>query len=192
MRHEAGLAVGQVLAEDLRGVAAGADLDDVAREVGARDQVRVADIFQRALEGAVNADPGQLGGHLAGAALAPAAGRLQAAAQSGVVLVEAQADDVHRLVGEGHRDLHAAQEGHACGVGGGAGAGDAADLVMVGQGPQLHPVGAGPGGQILGAERAVGHDRVAVQVGVEEAGAVHRAIVGASLRMRPSGASVSR
>ena len=45
-----------------------------------------------------------------------------------------------------------------------------ADFIMVGQGPQLDPVGAGAFGKLLWSERSIRDDRMAVQVGIEDAG----------------------
>ena len=80
MRHEAGLAFDEEAAEHVLRAGADAALDQEAREVGARDEVGVADELQRAFVGAVDADLGQLVGHLVRARLAAAARRLQACA----------------------------------------------------------------------------------------------------------------
>ena len=53
-----------------------------------------------------------------------------------------------------------------------AGALLAADLVVIGQRPQLDAVGRGARGDRFGFERAVGNGRVAVQVGVGECGSL--------------------
>src|SRR5699024_2530459 len=64
VRHVAGFAFAEVFAEDLGGAGAAAGLDDVAGEVGARQQIGVADVFQGALIGVKNAGLFQLGGNL--------------------------------------------------------------------------------------------------------------------------------
>ena len=91
VRHVAGLAFGEVAAKHLVGVAAHAALDQVAREMRARDQLRVADVPERAVEGTLDADLGQPGRHLASAHIAAAARGRQALAQTRVVGVEADA-----------------------------------------------------------------------------------------------------
>ena len=96
----------------------------------------------------------------------------------GVVGVEAQADDVHRLAGEGDRDLGAGEVLHAVRARGRGGAVLAADLVVVGQRPQFDAVGGGARGQLFGRQGAVGHHGVAMQVGVQLR--VHARIVAAS------------
>ena len=98
------------------------------------------------------------------------------AASSGV---EAQADDVHRLAGEGDRDLGAGEVLHAVRPRRGGGAVLAADLVVVGQRPELDAVGGGARGQRFGRQRAVGHHGVAMQVGVQDRG--HGSILGRAL-----------
>ena len=60
----------------------------------------------------------------------------------------------------------------------------ATDLVMVGQGPQLDPVGFGACRQCFGRQSPVGNHRVAVQVGVQVSG--HQTI----LRVCPCGRRV--
>jgi hypothetical protein len=47
-------------------------------------------------------------------------------------------------------DFGAREVGHALAAGRGGGAVLAADFVVVGQGPQLHPVGLGARGQVFG------------------------------------------
>ena len=61
------------------------------------------------------------------------------------------------------------------GIGGGAVL--AADLVVVGQRPQVDAIAGGAHGEFFGRQCAVGHHGVAVQVGIENGG--HRSILGA-------------
>ena len=49
-----------------------------------------------------------------------------------------------------------------------AGAGEAADLVVVGQRPELHAPGVGACGEVFGGEGAVGNAGVRMQVGIEQ------------------------
>jgi hypothetical protein len=183
MRHEAGPAFDQEAAEDLGRVAADAGLDQVAGEVGARDQVGVADVLQRAFVRAVDADLGQLGGHLAGPLLATAARRCEAEAQRLVVGVEAETHDVHRDPGEGDRDLGTGEVRQAEVAGRGARSLLAAELVVVGEGPELDAVRLGTGGERFRLERPVGDLGVAVQVGVHRGKRV-RHIIGACTATR--------
>jgi hypothetical protein len=168
VRHEAGLAVGEKAAEDFVGVVAMAGFDEEARKVRARNQLRVADILQRAFVGTLDAHLRQPRGHVARALLAATARARQALAQFGVLLIETQADDVHRFAGEADRDFGAGEVGHAVRMRRGAGALLAADLVVIGQRPQFDAVGRGARGEGLGLERAVGNRRVAVQVGIRQ------------------------
>jgi hypothetical protein len=93
---------------------------------------------------------------------------------------------VHRLAGEGDRDLGAGEVLHAVRVGRGGGAVLAADFVVVGQRPQFDAVGGGTRRQVLRRQRAVGNHGVAVQVGVEDAA---RPVTGtvAALAQAPAG-----
>ena len=75
---------------------------------------------------------------------------------------------MHRRVGEGDRDLDAGEIRQAGGVRRGARALLAAELVVVGERPELDAVGLGARGERLGLERAVGDGRMAVQVGVHD------------------------
>ena len=174
VRYEAGLAFGKVAAEHVAGVPADAGLHQETREVRARDQPRVAHIFQRAFVRAFDAHFGELFAHLAGARAAAVPRVDQAFHQIAAFGVEAQADDVHGLVREGDRDLHPGEVAHALRLRRGHGALLAADLVVVGQRPQLHAVGTCPRRQFLRRQRAVGSGGMAVQVGVDRG---HRSIL---------------
>ena len=141
----------------------------------ARDQARVADVLQCAFVRAVNADLGQLLGHRTCARPAPVARVGQAFGHARVGVVKAQADDVHGDIGKGHGNLDARQVLHALRAGRFERLLLAADLVVIGQRPQIDPVGRRTRRQLLGRERAIGRGGVAVQVGVEGEG--HRAIL---------------
>ena len=166
VRHEAGLAFGEEATEHFARVPAHPLLDQKARKVRARDQLRVAHVAQRALVGTGNAHLGQLGCHFLGAFAAPAAGLAQALHQAFVAGVKAQAHDVYRGVGKGDRDLCTCQKSQALRLGGSGGTLQAAHLVVVRQGPQIHPIGPCPGRHDLRLQRAIGNGAVAVQVGV--------------------------
>jgi hypothetical protein len=71
---------------------------------------------------------------------------------------------VHGGVEEGHRDLDAVEVGQAGRARGVLRAPLAAELVVVGQRPELDAVRLRAGGERLGLERAVGDGGVAVQV----------------------------
>jgi len=146
VRHVARVAFGEKAAEDLAGVAAHPGLHQVPGEVRARDQLGVAHIAQCAFVGAPDAHLGQLARDLLRPLAASAARGRQALGQLRIVGVEPQADDMYRGVGKGDGDLHPSQVVHAQGVGGGHGAVLAADLVVVGQGPQLHTIAMRSGG----------------------------------------------
>ena len=94
-----------------------------------------------------------------------------------VVGVEAEADDVHGGVGEGHRDLGAVEVGQAGRARRVARALLAAELVVVGQRPELDAVGLRARGERLGLERAVGDGGVAVQIGVHRSAAAEGAFL---------------
>ena len=167
MRHIARLALGEVAAEHLGGVAADTDLDEVAREVRARDEVGVAHVLERAGEGIGDAHARQAGGDLLRALFAATARGGEAGDQRLIVVIEAEADDVHRLARERDRDLGAGEVGQLQRERGVAGATLAGELVVIGQRPQLHAIGLGAHRQCLRLERAVGHAGVAVQVGIQ-------------------------
>ncbi|MCY1308542.1 hypothetical protein D9M70_585570 [compost metagenome] len=83
---------------------------------------------------------------------------------------------MHGFVREGHRDLGAREVAHAVFARRSSGAVLTADLVVVGEGPELDPVGGGAGGQRFGRQCAVGDHGVAVKIGIENGG--HPAILG--------------
>ena len=136
--------------------------------MGARDQVGVADIAQRAFEGARDAHPGQRIGHRLRPHAAAATYLGQAGAQRFVVGIEAEAEDMHGLAGEGDRDFGAGEVLHAQAQRGVARALLAAGFVMVGQRPEFNPAGVGALGQGFGGQGAVGNVGVRMQIGVEE------------------------
>jgi hypothetical protein len=104
------------------------------------------------------------------ARVAPAACRFEPVHQRLVVGIKAQPDDVHRGACKRNRNLGAGQIGQAQCKGGITRALLAADFIVIGQCPQLDTIGLGPSGQSLGLQRAVGHARMTVQVGVGPGG----------------------
>ena len=127
----------------------------VTGEMGARDQVGVASIGERAFKTAVDADFRQSSCHVFGAFMSAAPGTLQTVLHVRVVNVKAQADDVHRAPGKRHRDFGTAQVAHAQCFGRARRARLATNFVMVGQRPQLNTIGMCSGGQGFGRERAI-------------------------------------
>ncbi len=174
-RDVAGLAFDEVVREDLAHVVAPIDLDDVAGEVGPPDQVRIADVVERTLERVGDADPGELRGHLARAARAARARAFESGPQRLVVGIDAKTDDVQRLGAPRHRDLDAGNEGKSERRGGGRRPREAAELVVIGQGPQLHALRVRAPGQFDRLQGPVGDGRVAMEVGVEGRGVAARA-----------------
>ena len=155
------------------------DFHKVACEMCARNQLRVAHVAQCALVGASDARSGELLGDLLRALAPPAACGAQALGQLRIVGIKAQANDVDSGADERHGNLDPRQIGQAqaaCRLGCTV---LAADLVVVGQRPEIHAVGMGPCGQCLGRERAVRDHGVAVEVGVQ------RKIHGFILRVCP-------
>ena len=178
---EARLAFDQVLAEHLVRAGADAGLYQVAGKVRAGNQLRVAGIVQRALEGILDTDFGQAFGHFVRPRDAAIARGGQAAHQRAVLGVDAEADDVHRQAGKGDRDLHARQKRQADGPRGITGPMLSVDDVVVSERPQLDSVSLGARGQSLGGQRAVRHTGMAVQIGVGPGGReFHQLIVGSA------------
>ena len=154
-----------------------ASFHDVAGEMGAGDQIGVAHVFHGAFERTRNTGLGQLIAHLLGALRAARPGGAQTFEQGGVGVVKAQADDVHRGAHERNRNLGAGEKGQALLAGGGHGTVQSAGFIVVGQRPQLHAVGFGSLGELFGGQCAVGHDGVAVEIGVDK-GVGHGCILG--------------
>jgi hypothetical protein len=113
MRDVAGLAAHQVSLEHLLDVTAGADLHEIPRKVTARDQLRIADVLERALVRAGNAATGQSVGHLASPGFPASADTRQSCDQVCILRIDAQSDHVDRLVRPAHGDLHARDEAQA-------------------------------------------------------------------------------
>ena len=90
------LAGRQVILEDAGNVAGDADHRQVAGEMGARDQARVADEAHGTLQDAGDADGGERFAHPAGACHASAAKFFEAGAQGRESGIETEADDMDR------------------------------------------------------------------------------------------------
>ena len=88
---------------------------------------------------------------------------------------------MHAAAREADGDFRACQIVQASGLGRCCCAVLPADFIMVGQRPQFHTSLGGTLRQLLGGQCAVGHDRVAVQIGVE-VGFGHGFIVGGCAR----------
>ena len=168
--HKPRLAFGQKTAEHFIGVGTDPGFHQKAGKVRARNQFGVARVLQCALERPPYAHRRQLVGHFAGTLVAAIAGVVQALGQRRLVRIEAQPHDVNRDMRKRHRHLGAREVGQAHRRGGRHRPVLATDFIVVGQRPQLHAVGLGPAGQRLGRERAVRHDRVAMEVGVQDVG----------------------
>ena len=99
---------------------------------------------------------------------APAARLRQTCFELRVVRVKPQADDVNGMTGKGDGNLGAGEVLQTLRFSGSGGTVLAADLVVVSQCPQLHAIGARALSQCLGGEGAIGNDRVAMEIGVED------------------------
>ena len=162
MRYKARFVFSQVFAKYFRRIFADTRLNQEPRKVSARNEFVVACIFEGAFEGPVNANFGQTVRHFFGA-LSPAATRVaQALHQVCVGVVKAQTHNVDCFARKGNRNFNACKVLHVQGFGRSDGAFLAANFVMVGEGPKLHPIGFGARSQSLGRERAIGHHGVAM------------------------------
>ena len=135
VRHIAWFAFSEVFSKHLGRVAARAAFNQKARKVRARNQLRVADKLQRALVSTGDTDLGQPIGHFHGALLAATAGVAQPLHDVRVVRIKAQAHDVNSFSGKRHRNFGACEEMQAIGFGCCCGAVQAANLIVVCQGP---------------------------------------------------------
>src|SRR3569832_1125386 len=105
MRHIAWLALDQVIGKHFKHNDTDAALDQESREMRARNQVRIADEFKRAIESARNAGGLQLSRHLARAPLAPGSRLRQSACQRLIGFIDIQTDDMQGFAGPGDRNL---------------------------------------------------------------------------------------
>ena len=167
MRHVAGFAFGEVTPEDFGDVAADADLHQVPGKVAAGNQLWISRVLECTFECSGNACLCQSLRHLPGPSVAAAPRGIEPLQQLCIGVVETQADDVHRGIGKRHRNLDAREKGKPDGAGGLRGLGLAADLVMVGQRPELDAVAEGTPRQFVRRQGTVRDDRVAVEVGIE-------------------------
>ena len=167
MRDEAGLAFDEVAPEHLAHVAADALLDQMTREMRAPDHRRIRHVAQRSLEGAFDAGARQLLAHRACALLASAARRGEPLGQCARSRIDPQSDDVYGLDAPAHRDLDAADEGHAQALRLRARLGQSAEVIVVGEREQPHAAGMRAANHFGRGERTVGDAGVTVQVGVD-------------------------
>ena len=174
--HVARAIVAQELVENRLHVGAVAGLDQVAGEMRAADELGVARERQGALVRARHAHAGQALAHAAGAVGAAGARLAQAFDERGVGRVESQAHDVHRVAGPRHGDFDAGHEAHVDFARGLGRLGQAADLVVVGEGPDVHAIGVRAQRHLARRERAVRDGGMAMQVDIG-ASAFHEAIV---------------
>ncbi len=168
MAHVTGLALGEPVVEDRLHVPGHAHLDDIAGEMGAADQGRVARVAQGALIGAGNAYPGQFGGDAHGPGVTPAPDAGQAVPQPGVRRIHAEPHDVHRMVvAPGHGNLRAIGESETQFRRHGGRLGQSADLVVIGQRQEFNAIGMSPKDHVGGCQQAVGDRRMTMQVSVQ-------------------------
>src|SRR5574337_1053622 len=164
--HEAGPSADQIMLEHRLHVGHDATLYQIAGEVGAAHQVGIGRQPPGTLKRPTDAHPLQLLGHAHRPAVAPCAHLDQAGFQTGIVGVDGQPDDVHRLLAPGDRNLHPVDQPQA-GVGRRLpGFGKAAQFVVVGEGQHVYPVFGGPADHLPGAEETIGNGGVAVQIDV--------------------------
>ena len=88
VRHKTGFAFGEKAAEHFRGVVAYALLYQIARKVGARDQLWIACVAQRALVGTGNARQRELLCHVLCSCAATASCLLQAVGKGSIMEIE--------------------------------------------------------------------------------------------------------
>ncbi len=140
VRNVARLAGHQEPAECVPRVGDLANFREEAREVGAPDQRRVLREAQRPFEGAVDPRLLQFPRDTLRALQPPAAHADEPRRQRLVAGIDAQPDDVDRAAAPGDGDFHAVDEAHACRKRRLARFGQPAQLVVVGERPDLHAV----------------------------------------------------
>jgi len=167
VRHVAGLAFGEIAAKDFACFAGKAALDDVARKVRARDEFQVAGVLQRTFQRTVDAHAGQAVRHLLCALHSTGAHARQPRMQARRGFIDAEAENVHGVMGKGDRDFDARHKRQVGTLGRRACCGQAADFIVVGQGKQFHALRLGAFNQGRWLHGPVRHSRVGVQIGVQ-------------------------
>ena len=93
-------------------------------------------------------------------------GLAQTLNQCWMLRIDAQAHDMHRVTNEGHRNLDACEVSHAQRFGGTGGTFLSTQFIVVGQRPQLYPIGVSTQRQRFRRQCSIGNHGVAMQVGV--------------------------
>jgi len=162
-----GHAADQKALEAFLGFARVAGLDQKAREVRAADQPLAGDIFHRAFVRARDAGRCQRIGDAAGAMRAPVADRRQSGEQRRALGIDAKCHDVQGDVAPADRKLGAGNKAHAGVLRGRARLGQPADLVVVGQRPDIDAAQRRALRDGGGRQQSVGVGRMAVQIVAE-------------------------
>src|SRR5690606_9459539 len=167
--HEARPPLDEETGKHLGHVPADALLDEEAGEVGARDERRIPDVAQRPLVGPRDAGGRELLPDLDGPGVPAAAGPGKTLLQGCVPRIDIEADHVDRLPAPGDGDLHAGHEAQAELPGARRGLLESAEIVVVREGEHLDALGDGTLDDGRRRQRTVGHQRMAVQVGIDPA-----------------------
>ena len=162
--RQSGLEVG---VEDAAYVAADADLDQIAREVRAADQVGIVGVGQRAFERTADTDALEIGGHPPRTLDPSGADAGEPGIERRVGGSERQADDMDLPAFPLDRHLDAIDETHGAGVGRSTRLGEAGDVVVVGQREHVHAVGGGPASDFGGGQQPVRFVRMTMEIDVE-------------------------
>ena len=171
MGHESWLALDQIACEDRGHIGTLASLDDVAGKVAARNQLGIADIFERALIGIRNTYGLELCGDVTGPAIAACAGRGQAPVEHRMLGIHTKTDDVDGFAAPGDRDLDPSHERQSECVRAGARIGQPAQFIVIGQGKHGDAIAMRPLHQFGGGQGAIGDGRVTMQIDIQSADA---------------------
>ena len=166
VRHEAGSSFGQISAEHLRRGGRGPDFDQVTREVGARDKIRIAGTLQRAFIRASDTDRLELFADGLRPLQASAAGRGEPGDELRMRGIEVEPDDVNRSSRPSDRNFDTGHIVHAECFCASTGLRLALDFIVIGQRPECHPTLLGPACHFRGRVKPIGNSRMAVQIGV--------------------------
>ncbi len=166
VRHIAGLAGYEKVAEGIAHVSDRTDFDQIAREMGATDHRSVADVSQRALEWVWNAGALEFQRNCLGAAGSTRSYDRQACAETGVIGIDTETDNMHRRAAPGDRDFDAGNEADTRFARGLSRLGKTGNLVMIGEGEQINAMRGSTSNQVGRRQHAVRSVRMTMQVDV--------------------------
>lgn len=148
----------QVVLKNTRNILGNTNFNHVTREMGARNEIRIAGIAHCAFKYAMNTDCGERIGHPPGPLLSPKTQCLQPTTQDRVSCVKPQADHMNRFLMPLNGNFHPIDEANTGFAGSGSGFCQTTQRIVIGQRPKIDAISCGPPSQLDGRQNTIGDD----------------------------------